>query len=91
MSPRDDATRRESGRTSQSLNLTTGGLTLLGVLLSIGATVGFGLKGDWWLRAAIGLATTIILVVLVKMGTASGRGPIAKLANWVIGSADRDR
>lgn len=79
----------DSDRTSRSLNLTTGGLTLLGVLLSIGVTVGFGLKGEIWLRVLAGLATTVVLVVLVKLGTDSGRGPIASLANWVIGSDDR--
>ena len=73
-------------RTSRSLNLTTGGLTLLGVLLSIGVTAGFGITGAWWLRVLGGLLTTIVLVGLVKLGTASGRGPIARMANWVIGA-----
>lgn len=79
----------ESDRTSRSLSLTTGGLTLLGILLSIGVTVGVGLQGDWWLRLGAGLATTIVLVIVVKVGTASGRGPIARLANWVIGPGER--
>ena len=73
-------------RTSRSLNLTTGGLTLLGVLLSIGVTVGLGISGAWWLRVLVGMATTLVLVVLVKFATASGRGPIARIANWVIGA-----
>ncbi len=72
-------------RSSRSLNLTTGGLTLLGVLLSIGVTVGFGVSGSVWLRASAGLATTLALVAIVKLGTSSGRGPIARMANWVIG------
>ena len=76
----------ETERTSRSLNLTTGGLTLLGVLLSIGVTVGFGVSGAWWLRALVGLATTVVLVAVVKLGTAAGRGPIARIADWVIGA-----
>lgn len=74
-----------SDRSSRSLNLTTGGLTLLGVLLSIGVTVGFGVKGELWIRVLAGVATTVALVLVVKLGTAAGRGPIARLANWVIG------
>lgn len=77
-------------RTTRSLNLTTGGLTLLGVLLSIGVTVGFGVSGGTWLRVLVGLATTLALVALVKVGTSSGRGPVARLANWVIGAARED-
>ncbi len=72
-------------RTARSLSLTTGGLTLLGVLLSIGVTVGIGVSAEWYLRLLAGLGTTITLVVVVKLGTSSGRGPIARLANWVIG------
>ena len=82
---------QEQARSTRSLNLTTGGLTLLGVMLSIGVTVGIGISGAWWERALAGLATTTALVVLVKLGTSSGRGPIARLADWVIGAPpDRD-
>lgn len=73
-------------QTSRSLSLTTGGLTLLGVMLSIGATVGFGLKGEWWIRTLAGIGATVALVLVVKAGTSSGRGPVARLANWVIGA-----
>lgn len=80
--------QRGSGleRTSRSLSLTTGGLTLLSILLSIGVTVGISLEAVWWVRLAAGIATTVVLVTIVKLGTAAGRGPIARLANWVIGS-----
>lgn len=74
---------------SQSLNLTTGGITLLGVLVSVGLTVAFGLTGAWWTRALAGAGTTVFLVLVVKLGTRSGRGPVARLANWVIGSSRR--
>lgn len=77
-------------RSSQTLSLTTGGITLLGVLLSVGATVAFGIKGEWWIRALAGAGTTIALATVVKLGTRSGQGPVARLAMWVIGSKDND-
>ncbi len=73
-------------RTSRSLSLTTGGITLLSVLLSIGVTVGFGVSGPWWLRVGAGVATSGVLTVAVKLGSDAGRGPLARLANWVISS-----
>lgn len=75
----------DESRTSRSLTLTTGGLTLLSVLLSIGMTVAFGITADWWIRVLAGVGTTVLLAVGVKLGTASGRGPLARLANWMIG------
>ena len=75
-------------RTSRSLSLTSGGITLLGVLVSVGITVSMGLNAVWWIRILSGLATTLVLVIVVKLGTGAGRGPVARLANWVIGSAD---
>ena len=70
----------------KSLSLTTGGITLLSVLLGIGVTVGFGLSGPWWLRLAAGTLTTLVLGVAVKLGSARGRGPLARLAKWMIES-----
>lgn len=75
-------------RSSRSLNLTTGGITLLGVLLSIGITVGFGVNGPWWARVLAGVGVTALLIVVVKLGTSSGRGPLAGLANRIIGSPE---
>lgn len=72
-------------RSSTSLTLTTGGITLLGVLLSVGVSVGFGVEGPWWLRVLAGVGTTAVLIVAVKVGTSSGRGPLARAANWIIG------
>lgn len=80
-------------RSSRTLSLTTGGITLLGVLLSVGVSVGFGVSGPWWVRVGAGLATTAVLILLVKLGTSAGRGPLARLARWTIGSggeSDRD-
>ena len=76
-------------RTSRTLSLTTGGITLLGVLLSIGVTVGMGLDAAWWVRVLAGLATTLVLSVIVKLGSSAGRGPLARMAEWMIGAGDR--
>jgi len=72
------------------MSLTTGGITLLGVLLSIGVTVAMGLSAPWWVRLLAGLATTLALGVVVKVGSAAGRGPLARLANWMLGGDDRE-
>lgn len=80
---------RSSGSES-SLSLTTGGITLLGVLISVGATVGFGISAEWWVRVLAGMATTVVLAVLVKLGTAEGRGPLASVVAWMIGRPDSD-
>ena len=73
-------------RTSRTLSLTTGGITLLGVLLSIGVTVGMGFDAAWWVRVLAGLATTLVLSVIVKLGSSAGRGPLARAADWMIGT-----
>jgi hypothetical protein len=78
-------------RSSRTLSLTTGGITLLGVLLSVGVSVGFGVNGPWWVRIGAGLATTALLILLVKLGTSAGRGPLARLARWTIGSGDSEQ
>ena len=75
-------------RTSRTLSLTTGGITLLGVLLSVGVSVAFGISAAWWVRTLAGMATVVVLIVGVKVGTAAGRGPLAKLARWMIGPDD---
>lgn len=76
--------------TSTTLTLTSGGITLLGVLLSVGVTVAFGLNADWWIRAVAGLSTTVLLIFVVKFGTSAGRGPLARIARWTIGSGSGD-
>lgn len=75
----------DSKASSRTLSLTTGGITLIGVLVSVGATVGFGLSGEWWVRVMAGVGTTVVLTLAVKLGTSSGRGPLAGLAHWIIG------
>ena len=76
--------------TSTTLTLTSGGITLLGVLLSVGVTVAFGINADWWIRAIAGLGTTVLLILVVKFGTSAGRGPLARIARWTIGSGSAD-
>lgn len=78
-------------RTSMSVTLTAMGVTLLGVILSIGVTVGVGISGPLWLRLATGGASTVVLVAVVKLSTRAGRGPLARMAKWTIGApADGD-
>jgi hypothetical protein len=79
-----------SGSTKRSVTLTATGVTLLGVLLSIGVTVGMGISGPWWVRAAAGVASTLALIATVKVTTRTGRGPLARLANWTIGAPSED-
>lgn len=83
-----ESTDESGDRTSRSLSLTTGGLTLLGVLLSIGVTAGTSFGGPWWGGVLIGIGTTVLLALGVKAATSSGRGPLARVANWVIGRPD---
>ncbi|HYF28201.1 MAG TPA: hypothetical protein VD931_20825 [Baekduia sp.] len=54
----------------------------------MGVTVGFGVSGAWWVRVLAGIATTTALVAVVKVGTRSGRGPLARAADWVISRSD---
>lgn len=66
------------------LTLQSVGLTLVGVIVSIGVTVGFGIVGPWWFRLALGTGTAIGLIVLV--GYAGRRTSLlARLANFITG------
>ena len=76
----------EQIRADMALTLKAMGLTLLGVLVSTGITVAFGLTGPWWLRVLAGAGTTLGLAALVKLASGARRGPIARLANWMIGA-----
>jgi hypothetical protein len=75
-------------RTQTSLTLTTGGITLLGVLLSVSVSVGFGVEAAWWVRLLAGLATLAVLVAVVKLGAGAGRKPLARAANWMMTQPD---
>lgn len=45
--------------------------------MSVGVTVGMGITGAWWIRVLAGVGTTALLVV-AKVGTNAGRGPLAR-------------
>ncbi len=81
----------DSGRTSRSLSLTTGGITLLGVLLSIGVTLGAAIEARWWVQVLAGAGATVVLALIVKLTSAEGRGPLARAANWIIGGGREQR
>ncbi len=74
---------RSADSRSDSLQLQTAGLTLLGVLLSIGITVGLGIGGAWWARFLAGTTTVVVLILIVGLGARPGRGPLARLASWI--------
>ena len=78
--------RREA---DTAITLKAAGLTLLGVIVSVGVTVGFGVPGPWWFRVLVGAAVTVGLAALVKLASGSRRGPLARLANWMIGAPPR--
>lgn len=67
---------------STRLSLETAGITLIGVIISIGLTVGFGLKTELWIRVIAGAATAGVLVVLVKMSASEGAA-LRRAANWI--------
>jgi hypothetical protein len=66
------------------LQLQAAGLTLLGVILSIGVTVGMGLSGAWWLRVGLGAAVCVVLAVVVAFG-ARHTPVLSRLARWITG------
>ena len=86
-----DLQNRTAERTERSLSLTTAGLTLFGVLLGIGTTVGFGVNGSWSVKLLCGAVTTVALVAVVKAATWRGRGPAVRLANWILSAPQTER
>lgn len=77
---------QEELKASTAVTLKATGVTLLGVIASIGISVGFGIGGPWWFRALVGAATAVVLAAVVKLGSGSRRGPLTRLANWMIGA-----
>ncbi len=70
------------------LTLQATGITLLGVLLSIGVSVGIGLSQPWWIRLIAGAGTTVALAVTVwLLGTRTKL--LARLTNWITGRSYR--
>lgn len=66
------------------LQLQAAGLTLLGVTLSIGVTVGMGLSGAWWYRVAAGSIVCVALAVFVGLG-ARHTAVLRRVARWITG------
>ncbi len=64
------------------LTLKSLGVTLSALVLSIGVTVGFGVKGEWWLRVIAGVGTTLLLALFVRVGSGE-HGVLTRLANWI--------
>ncbi len=73
----------------EARSLTAIGITLLGVVLSIGATVGFGITGAWWLRLLAAAAVALGLALAIKLGSTSDRGPLARFAKWILNAPFR--
>lgn len=85
---RDDAGAANSSEQGR-LTLQAVGITLLGVLGSIGATVAFGVKGAWWVRIVAGIGTTVGLAVIVALlGTRTNL--LTRLADWITGRSYRE-
>jgi hypothetical protein len=82
-------TDRQAGQ-SIAVSPTALGVTLIGVILGIGATVGFGLHAAWPVRLAAAFGTVIVLGGIVKALTRGGHGALSRLAIWLVGGASRD-
>jgi hypothetical protein len=52
------------GTVERGLNDTR--LAVLGIIVAIGLTVGFGVQGAWWVRILAGLGAFVLTCVLVR-------------------------
>lgn len=73
---------------STRLTLQAAGITLIGVILSISLTVGFGLEGPIWMRVAAGAATGALLLAAIRVGSTEGAA-LRRAADWVTGARER--
>lgn len=74
----DDRTRARTELTLESI-----GITLIGVVVGIGVTVGFGVSTlPVALRVVAGGGTAIVLLLLVKLATTE-HGVLRRLARWI--------
>jgi hypothetical protein len=80
---------RRAGR-SVGVSPTALGITLIGVIVSIGTTVAFGLHGSWPVRLGAAIGTVVVLGAAVKVLTRGGHGALSRLAEWLVGGAERD-
>jgi hypothetical protein len=80
-----DGSSSDQGR----LTLQAVGITLLGVLASIGVTVALGVTAAWWLRIVADAATTVGLALSVALlGTRTNL--LTRLADWITGRSYRE-
>ena len=90
MEERERCSGNEGIADETKLALQAAGLTLVGVLLSIGVTVGMGLGGAWWVRLLAGAGTTVGLTLAVWfLGTRTHL--LARLAEWITGRSYIER
>lgn len=77
-----------SGTTGEARALRAIGVTLLGVVVSVAVSVGFGMSGPWWLRLSAGILSAVLLLAAIKAGTEQGsKGHVARVADWVTGGS----
>jgi hypothetical protein len=58
------------------------GLTLIGVLVNIGVTVGLAVSGAWYVSVGTGIAAPVVLVVVLKLSH-HHIGAMKRLADWL--------
>jgi hypothetical protein len=58
-------------------------LALLGLLISIGLTVGLGVPGNWYVRVAAGLGATIVAAAALR--SRRSQRWLAQLMHWLLG------
>jgi hypothetical protein len=58
------------------------GLTLIGVLVNIGVTVGLAVNAVWYVSLSAGIAAPVVLVVALKLAH-HHIGAMKRLADWL--------
>jgi hypothetical protein len=58
------------------------GLTLIGVLVNIGVTIGIAIHGAWFVRVGVGVAAPLLLALAIK-ATHARAGAMKRLADWL--------
>lgn len=82
----DKANERDELGAQTAITLQASALTLLGVILSIAISLALGLPGPWWFRVGTGALVAIVLITGIKILSGSRRGPLTRIANWVLGA-----
>lgn len=66
---------------STRLTLEAAAIALIGVIVTIGLTVGFGLRTDSWIGVIAGAGASV-LVVVVELSSSEGAA-LRRAANWI--------